>query len=236
MAVNGAEMGRFWDRRAREDAFYFVDSRLRYRDPDLEEFWTGGREVIDILCAEFDVSIRRSDTVVEIGCGLGRLTRVLSERAARVVALDVSEEMLDRARTLNSECANVQWLLGDGTSLAGVADGCADVCFCQFVLQHIPDPEITLSYIREIGRVLRPGAFAVIQVSNDPEVHRPNTPLGDRLRSLIGRAPRGREHPAWLGSAVALGDVRGAASDGGLAVERIWGEGGQFCQLLLRRQ
>ena len=40
-------MRRFWDRRAREDAFYFVDNRLWYRDPDLEGFWAGGREVMD---------------------------------------------------------------------------------------------------------------------------------------------------------------------------------------------
>lgn len=229
-------MGAFWDARAREDPFYFVDNRLRYRDPDLDAFWAGGEEMIDILCGEFGVAIGRSDTAVEIGCGVGRLTRVLSRRAAEVIAVDVSEEMLDRARELNPGATNVRWTLGDGISLAGIEDACADVLVSQVVLQHIPDPAITLDYIREAGRVLKPRGWAAIQVSNDPDGHRPRTPPSHRLLRLLGRAPRGAEHPAWLGSAVDLDEVRTAAAQGGLAVERVWGEGEQFCQLLLRAQ
>jgi len=103
------------------------------------------------------------------------------------------------------------------------------------VFQHIPDPSITLGYVREIGRVLKPGGWAVIQVSNDPAIYRPRTPLHRRLRQLAGLAPRGSGHPAWLGSSVDLGDVAAAAGDGGLDVERVRGEGAQFCQLLLRK-
>ena len=35
-------MAAFWDARAREDAFFFVDDRLDYGSPDEERFWTGG--------------------------------------------------------------------------------------------------------------------------------------------------------------------------------------------------
>lgn len=227
-------MRTFWDERAREDAFYFVDNRLRYRDPDLEAFWAGGEEVMEILCGEFGVTIDPSATAIEIGCGVGRLTRVLSRQAAEVIALDISEEMLARARALNPDCDNVRWLLGDGASLAGVDDACGDVIVSQVVLQHIPDPAITLGYIREIGRVLKPGGWAAVQVSNDPRRHRHRTPLRERVARSVGRAPRGSDHPAWLGSSVDLGDVGRAAADGGLEVERVWGEGAQFCQLLLR--
>ena len=67
-----------------------------------------------------------SDEVVEIGCGLGRLTRVIAGRAARVHALDVSREMLRQAQELNPHLSNVTWLHGDGTSLEGIEDGSAD--------------------------------------------------------------------------------------------------------------
>ena len=40
--AGAATCGEFWDERAREDAFYFVDSRLDYGDPDVERFWAGG--------------------------------------------------------------------------------------------------------------------------------------------------------------------------------------------------
>jgi trans-aconitate methyltransferase len=56
---------------------------------------------VDRLLAMFDLALAGTETVVEIGCAPGRLTRALSPRAARVVALDVSEEMLAGARTQN---------------------------------------------------------------------------------------------------------------------------------------
>ncbi len=52
--------------------------------------------------------------MVEIGCGIGRITRVLAERAHSVRAVDVSERMLAQARELNADVENVKWLLGDG--------------------------------------------------------------------------------------------------------------------------
>jgi SAM-dependent methyltransferase len=233
-AVREAEMRRFWNARAREDAFYFVDTRQRYRAPDPERFWDSG-ELLDYLLGGLDVRLRPGDTVLEIGCGIGRITRALASRAARVIALDVSDEMLARARELNPQLVDVEWVLGDGVTLRSIPDQSVDACVSVVVLQHVPDPEITLGYVREVGRVLRPGGWAALQVSNDPAIHRPRDRLVDRCRAVIGRAPRGRRHPAWLGSCVELAAVAEAATQGGTELERVWGEGSQYCQLLLRR-
>src|SRR4051794_35004373 len=113
-------MRRFWDERAREDPWYFVDSRLDYRRPDTERFWRGGEEVVDVILGTVGVSIRPTDVVLDLGCGLGRLTRAVAARAARAIGIDVSAEMVERARKLNSGLSNVEWLQGDGVSLAGV--------------------------------------------------------------------------------------------------------------------
>src|SRR5918999_1379423 len=137
-------MGEFWDERAREDAFFFVDSRLEYRRPDLERFWAGGREDLDRILGDLGLELEPESVVVEIGCGIGRLTRALASRAARVIALDVSAEMLARAREHNTELTNVDWIQGDGRSLAGLPDGVADACLSHVVFQHITDPAITL--------------------------------------------------------------------------------------------
>ena len=42
-------MGLYWDERAREDAYYFVDNRLDYRMPDVDRFWAGGEEALGVL-------------------------------------------------------------------------------------------------------------------------------------------------------------------------------------------
>jgi len=232
------DMREFWDERAREDPFFFVDNRLAYGDPDLDRFWAGGREDVEGLLAAVEVEIDPEASIVEIGCGVGRLTRVLAARGRDVRALDVSERMLSLAREHNPGLDNVEWILGDGASLSGVASASADVCFSHVVFQHIPDPAITLGYVAEIGRVLRPGGWAAFQVSSEPGVHRPR-PLGQRLRNAAasrrGRAPMGQAHPAWLGSAISLDRLRATGLDAGLETERVVGAGTQWCVVLMRK-
>jgi SAM-dependent methyltransferase len=236
--MSGGSMGQFWDERAREDALYFVDNRIGYRDPESEAlFWEGGRVDLDRVLSALHIEVGADDDVLEIGCGVGRLTRVLAERGRSVTALDVSAEMLERARVANPQLDNVQWLLGDGESLAGVPDASADLCVSHVVFQHIPDPAVTLGYVREMGRVLRQGGAAGFQVSNNPDVHKRwgQEKLGDRVRSWVGRAPRGQRHPAWLGSAIDLDELRAAAADGGMEVEHVVGEGTQYCLVRTRK-
>jgi SAM-dependent methyltransferase len=228
----------FWDRRAEEDAFYFVDNRLAYGAPDLDAFWAGGREDLDQILDQLGVAVEPADEVVEIGCGVGRITRELAARAATVRALDVSGRMLDLAREHNPQADNVTWIQGEGTTLSGVADASADACFSHVVFQHIPDPQITLGYVREMGRVLRTGGWAAFQISNTPAIHR-RRPWRERARSLprriLGRGPRGQAHEAWLGSAVDLEELRQVAEGSGMSLQRVTGEGTQWCLVLLRR-
>ncbi len=222
-------MARFWDERAREDAFFFVDDRQDYRAADAERFWAGGEDVLDRILGMLGLVLRPDDTVVDIGCGVGRLTRALAARAAHVHAIDVSAEMLERARALNAGLDNVTWHHGDGTTLKPIAVDSADAVLSHVVFQHIPDPEITYGYVREMGRVLQPGGWGGFHVSNDPAIHARRHAPPSRLKVLLGRAPKGQDDPAWLGSAVDLDALAAAAADGGLAVERVVGEGTQFC-------
>jgi SAM-dependent methyltransferase len=183
-----------------------------------------------------DARIEPTDSVVDIGCGVGRFTRAFANRAADVRGNDVSPRMLELARQYNGDLHNVDWIDGDGQSLTGIPDASADVCFSHVVFQHIPDPEITLGYVREIGRALRPGGWALFQVSNDPSVHGVRNGRRATLRAAIGRSPRGQRHPNWRGSHVDLDALREAAVDGGMSIERIEGEGTQFCIVRTRRR
>ncbi len=233
-------MRAFWDERADEDAFYFVDNRLSYGAPDAERFWREGEEALRWMFETLGVELPADADVLEIGCGVGRMTRALAATARSVKAVDISSRMLEMAREHNGDLSNVEWVLGDGISLAGVADESVDVCQSAVVFQHIPDPAITLGYITEIGRVLRPGGWAGLMVSNIPEAgwHRKlglRVRLMQMLRALSGRGPRGQGHPAWLGSAVQIEDVEAAALAGGSAVERVEGAGTAYCLVLQRK-
>jgi SAM-dependent methyltransferase len=222
-------MGRFWDARAREDAFYFVDNTGTYRDADVERFWAEGRRNLDAVLGAVGAYLRPDDVALDIGCGVGRLTRVLAERTAHDHAIDDSAEMLEQARELNSHLTNVTWHHGDGTTLHPVEDGSIDAVVSHVVFQHIPDPQITLGYVAEMGRVLKPGGWAAFQISNDPGLHRPTIGVKERLKAAVGRAPKGQDEPEWLGSAVDLDDLRAAAGGAAMDVAQVVGEGTQFC-------
>jgi SAM-dependent methyltransferase len=229
-------MQRFWDARARENAEYFVDNRLDYNHGDEAFFWEQGARDLATMLDAAGVTILETDHLLDIGCGVGRLTRALAPRAAHVTGVDVSPEMVERARRNLDGLPNVTLFVGDGTTLQPVADAAMDGVVSLVVFQHIPDPQITLGYIREIGRVLRPGGWAAFQVSNDPDVHSRDYPMPSRLRQLLGRAPKGQDDPAWRGSAIALDELQSAADDGGLLIEHVTGEGTQYCIVRARRR
>lgn len=227
----GPDMGSYWDERARENAAYFVDNQLDYAHPDMERFWAEGERTVDGLLDAVGVSLAGDEDVVELGCGIGRLTRVLAARSRSVRALDVSAEMLQRAQDANPGLASVDWIHCDGHVLTDVADASADAFVSHVVFQHVPDPAITYGYVDEIGRVLRAGGWAAFQVSDDPSIHvrRPR-------RKWLRRGPQGQDHPAWVGSAVSLATLRERADAAGCDVERVEGAGTQFCLVGLHRR
>jgi SAM-dependent methyltransferase len=232
-------MREFWDERAREDALFFVDTRRTYRSVEVDGFWEGGERDLDRLLTVAGARLRPSDVALDIGCGVGRLTRAIARRTAFVYAIDVSPEMIDLARSYNRDLDTVEWIVGDGVSLRPLRDSSVDVCLSHVVFQHIPDPEITLGYIAEIGRLLKPAGWAAFVVSADPRVHRRRRighTLRGRIGAALGRAPRGQADPAWLGSAVELDALRAVAAGSGLELDRVEGEGTQFCLVRARKR
>jgi ubiquinone/menaquinone biosynthesis C-methylase UbiE len=170
---------------------------------------------------------------LDVGCGVGRLTRVLAERAAHVTGLDVSPEMLARAQEHHPQLGNVEWVLGDGESLAGIEDASVDAVVSHVVLQHIPSAKVQLGYVTEFARVLKPGGWAAFGLSTDPRVHQPRQPAAQQsrrgfLKALVGREPGGQDEAEWLGAFVPLDALGATAVQAGLELEQIEGANTQF--------
>jgi ubiquinone/menaquinone biosynthesis C-methylase UbiE len=157
-------MRRDWDDRARKDAFFYIASWKH--DWDNESFLRSGEEDYRRLVEEVLQRLNFSTagkTMLELGCGAGRMTRSFARRFERVIAFDVSPEMLDRARRLHSEVPGVGWLVGNGTDLSGVPTGSVDFVFSYLVLQHLPDERLVRAYVAEIMRVLADGGLCLFQ-------------------------------------------------------------------------
>jgi ubiquinone/menaquinone biosynthesis C-methylase UbiE len=126
--------------------------------------------------------------MVEIGCGLGRMTHRFAEHFGRVYSVDVSPEMLKRAGSQWASLANVEFILGHGNDFPGIADRSIDFVFSFIVLQHVPEPTIVKDYLRETARVLKPDGLAYLQFRTD-------VPTPYRQPSIAFRAFRAATHP-----------------------------------------
>lgn len=153
-----------WDERARSNAFRYIASWRN--DWNRESFFASGEQDYLQLVAPF-LKLCRSEptgkTALELGCGTGRMTCSFAKRFEKVFAVDVSEEMLCRARSYLGEATNIAWILGNGSDLACVETGTADFVFSYIVLQHLPNAPLAFRYVQEMIRVLKPGGLFLFQ-------------------------------------------------------------------------
>jgi SAM-dependent methyltransferase len=133
---------------------YADETRLRRR----ASAYTGAHTALDArVPAVAAVVEARPARVLEVGCGWGELAEWLArDTAAQVVAVDLSERMVElaRARGVDAQVGDVQEL--------PFADGSFDVAVAAWMLYHVPDLDRGLS---ELARVLRPGG-ALVAVTN----------------------------------------------------------------------
>ncbi|MDJ0878415.1 MAG: class I SAM-dependent methyltransferase [Halieaceae bacterium] len=121
---------------------------------DEAEFERTSKFTLQVL--EHTVGVNADDTILEIGCGVGRMARTLAPLCRRWIGADVAENMLDHARTRTSDLDNVDYLSLNGWDLSGVEDNSIDMVYCTVVFMHLDEWD-RFNYICEAMRVLRPG-------------------------------------------------------------------------------
>jgi SAM-dependent methyltransferase len=164
------KMRRDWDERARENARYYVNTaREDWTD---EDFFASGEQQIaeDILTDMGNICQGRNPRemrVLEIGCGAGRLTRALAKVFGEVHAVDISGEMVAAARRAVAGFPNAHVYQNSGCDLRVIPEKPFDFAYTAIVFQHIPSREIIENYVREVNRLLRPGALFKFWVQGD---------------------------------------------------------------------
>lgn len=150
----------FWNQAAEDNPYWYVSSYGAYdAKRNLDEFWASGRKIWSDLKQLSGYSPKASDSVVEIGCGVGRLTRVIAPEVGQVIALDISEKMLGIAR--QAKLSNVDFRAASGFELTGLADKSVDLALGYCVFQHLPSLDALKSYLHEMHRVARPGGMLI---------------------------------------------------------------------------
>jgi SAM-dependent methyltransferase len=92
--------------------------------------------------------IPSGETVLDVGCGYGRASRMAAKFAASVVGIDHDDKLLGIARKLTTE-RNVEYIRGDVTTdLGGQKFG---LVLLIHVIEHIDDPDKMLQALHEIS-------------------------------------------------------------------------------------
>ena len=136
------------------------------RDLSLAEFVeTGNHETLAYLTVfGLDDGRLASQTLVEIGAGIGRMTASFSRLFARVIACDLDAAFLERCRETVAQFGRPERLqtslVADGRTLA-LADGAADLAFSYITLQHCHRDD-ALALVAEALRVTRPGGHVAL--------------------------------------------------------------------------
>ena len=195
-----------WDLRARENAPFYICTTAA---ESAEAFAASGErdlesQVLDGLDARADWS------VLEIGCGIGRLLRPLSSRVGRAVGVDLSDEMVRRGREYCADLPNVELLRTDGT-LAGLPEASFDLVFSHIVFQHLPRKVYVDRYLRDAHRVLRTGGIVRVQVDG-------------RARQVFRRWVA----DSWSGVVYSARDLTRRLERAGFRVTELKGEGTQY--------
>ena len=160
-----------WDARAKENARYYV-ATLKDDWTD-EEFFASGEQTVaeEILTDMMNICQGKDPKqmrVIEIGCGAGRITRALATSVRRSPRSGcqrrdggAGSHRHSRTRRMRLFIRTTAWIC------PCFPQGPYDFAFSTIVFQHIPSREVIYNYVREVHRLLRPGALFKFQVQGD---------------------------------------------------------------------
>ncbi|MEH2182345.1 class I SAM-dependent methyltransferase [Nostoc sp.] len=127
--------------------------------------WSATYDADENLTRDLDQTVTRETlmdlrckSVVEIGCGTGKNTLLLSQIALEVYAIDFSAQMIEKAKE-KVRSANVVFVTEDITKQWTCHNESADLVTCNLVLEHIEDLSLIFS---EASRVLVKGGYFFI--------------------------------------------------------------------------
>ncbi len=182
-------VGKIWDNRAEEWSVYLGDkgekdpNRFFQSDPVL---WRMLKEIKEL-------------TVLDLGCGEGYLSRELAKKGAQVIAVDISENLIEIARKKSlAEGLDIDCRVENSQMLQSIPEGTIDRIVCNYVLMDVPDLKKT---VQEMYRVLKPQGEAVVILSHPCfPMYAIERPL-DLTISYGWKAPYFKEHtmkmPIW---------------------------------------
>jgi len=117
-----------------------------------------------------DFILSKNNIALDMGCGVGRITFSMARDFFKVIGVDASKKMIEKAqeykRYLGIE--NVEFKVNNGVDLSIIESDSIDFLFSYLTLQHCPSADQVLNYIKEFARVSRKGGVCLFQTRVSP--------------------------------------------------------------------
>jgi SAM-dependent methyltransferase len=214
-------MKRDWDQRALENAKWFINTvKLDQSEDEFDA--TGANEIRSLILPELVLMTGGRDPkslrFLEIGCGIGRMTKHLAAVFGEVHATDVSGAMIEQARQRLRGLPNAHLHETNGVDFVALSDDYFDIAFSAFVFQHVPSKGVISSNIREAYRVVKPGGILKLHTN------------GVEATSYAEK-----EKDTWAGAAFTESEVRNLARELGAQLISVYGAGTIYCWTTMRK-
>lgn len=149
-----------WENLAQKNPRYYINSDYG-RGITEGQFRKSGESAYEKLIAQ-DKLLKGRESILDFGCGTGRLTEFMAKDFKKVIGVDISATMICRGKDRLKNLKNVELIEIDGASIP-LPDRSVDIVFAYLVFQHIKERFMVENAFKEIYRVLKPkGIFKVL--------------------------------------------------------------------------
>lgn len=104
-----------------------------------------------IRTALANISLKRTDSVLDAGCGTGMLFKHVAEESKLLIGTDVSSGLLNKARPRATKFPTVSLIQADSDNLP-LRNETFDTVLAITLLQNMPDPQATLTEIKRVTK------------------------------------------------------------------------------------
>lgn len=139
----------------------------QYDDPkyNYQDYWAGREyeHAAEEMAINRLLKGQHFKHAIDVGGGYGRLSKLLSQFADKVILAEPSQQQLDIAKIYLKDTPIVEGKLLQAADLK-MPQGSIDLVLVVRVLHHLPDP---MTEFKEIARVLKPGGTFILEFAND---------------------------------------------------------------------
>ncbi|MFH1822424.1 MAG: class I SAM-dependent methyltransferase [Patescibacteria group bacterium] len=127
----------------------------RTREKHSEPLWSG--------LVKIAKKIKAGDKILDVGCGNGRLLKIIGDKDIQYLGVDNNEKLLSISK---KKLPKYKFVLGDILELSKIPDINFNYIFCIALLHHLPGKDLRVAALKQLKNKVAPDGKIIITVWN----------------------------------------------------------------------